>query len=97
MEREGWGAPKQRTCPPLVHNSETQRKIKNKRNKTTCTLPAYLLVKVNAIVAESFYQISSKEDTVEITVLDPRLLIGNVMGLLWLWPFREFITWLQFK
>lgn len=52
MERKGWGAPKQRTCPHLVHKSEMQRKIKNKRNKTKCTLPAYLLVKVNAIVAE---------------------------------------------
>lgn len=57
----------------------------------------YLLVEVNAIVAESFYQISGRQDTVEITVLNPHLLMGNIMGLLWLWPFRELIMWLQFK
>lgn len=39
--------------------------------------------------AESFYQIPGSQDITEIIFLIPHLLIGNVMGLLWLWPLRK--------
>ena len=42
-----------------------------------------------AMGAVSFYQIPGKQDITEITFLNAHLLIGNVTGLLWLWPLRE--------